>query len=150
MKINTEVITVVTSAPPGHDHNSFFSDQFSYTISDLEAFAETSALTAPIIVLFQEEAIASIMMDIARIEILYHSIIQRRSISTAASMVIDETVSAPPTMPVMEQTGLQLKPTSDRSPFIPCLQLHLLLGWGWLPVKTLQWWLLNRPALLLW
>ena len=82
--ISTEVVTTVTSAPPDNDHNSSISNHFSYTISDLEAFAETPTLTAPI-TWFQEEATAPIMMDIAWIDVLYHSIIQCRPISTVAS-----------------------------------------------------------------
>ena len=48
MMINTEVDTAITLAPPGNDHNSSLSNQFSYIVSDLETFVETPALTIPL------------------------------------------------------------------------------------------------------
>ena len=110
MMISTEVTTTIISAPPGNDHNSSFSNQFSYTILILKLLQRR--LTAPIMGPFQEEATTLIMMDIAGIDVLYHNIIKHQPIFIAASMAIDETTSAPSTMSVMEQIELQPKPTS--------------------------------------
>ena len=74
--ISTEVDTALTSAPPGNDPNSSLSNQFSYIVYDLEAFTEAPALTIPIMGLFKEEATAAIIVDITRIDVLYHNIIQ--------------------------------------------------------------------------
>ena len=79
-----------------------FCIQFSNTVSDLKDFAKTPVLTTSILGPFQKEATAPIMMDITGIDVLYHSIIQHRPISTATSMVIDKTESVPSTISVME------------------------------------------------
>ena len=61
----------------------------------------------------QEGATASITLDVARIDILYCSIIQCRSFSTGDLMVTDEAASVPSIAPTFEQTRLQLEVTSE-------------------------------------
>ena len=44
--ISNEITSTVTSAPPGNDHNSSFSNQFSYTVFDLKNFTGIIAIAA--------------------------------------------------------------------------------------------------------
>ena len=52
-------------------------------------------------------------MDIAGVDIIYRSIIQRRFSSTGNLIVTDEATTAPPATYIIEQPGIQLETTSE-------------------------------------
>ena len=73
--INTEVTTSITLVPLDKNRNSSCSNHFSYTVSDLNDFAETSALAAPVTRPSQEKAAIPLVLDLVGLDVLYHSMI---------------------------------------------------------------------------
>ena len=77
--ISTKVTIADTSAPSGNDYKNS-AINFSYTVSSFfnpKAFlSKILALTVPTAGLSQEEATVPILLDIAEVDVIYHSIIQ--------------------------------------------------------------------------
>ena len=128
MIISAEVATTVTLIPPGNDHNSSFSNQFSYTVSDLKNFAETLIDYSDIRAI-SGGGTASIMLDLAGIDVSYHNIIQHRPLPIVDHMEIIAMESVLSTMLVTEQIELSMSPSASRSLPLWYLRLQLLLVW---------------------
>ena len=73
-----------------------------------ETFARTLSLTALVMGPLHEEVIAPVILDNARVDVLYRSISQCQPFSTGDLMGTDEATSAPSTTPTIKQTGLYL------------------------------------------
>ena len=90
----------MTSAPPCNDRNISLSDYFSYIISDFNDFAKTPAVAAPSVGISHEEAVVPLVLDLVKLNYMYHSVIQHKTSLIVELSVKVRMESTPSTLPV--------------------------------------------------